>query len=129
MENKKFSFGKEEKLCGIRAINELFESGKSLHTPHFRVVYMVIPSEETPSYNKLLISIPKRLFKKAVTRNLLRRRIKEAYRKNKSPLLKLMEERKSHVNMAIIWKEAKTSDYREIELAVIDFITRLSHLG
>ena len=34
--------------------------------------------------NKILILAPKRNFKKAVDRNLLRRRIREAYRKNKS---------------------------------------------
>ncbi len=128
MENKKFSFGKAERLCGIKAINELFETGKSMHTPLFRIVYTIIPDDETPSYNKLLVSIPRKLFKKAVTRNKLRRRVREAYRRNKLPLIKAMEEKRCHINMAIVWKEAKIAGYKEIEFSMIDFIARLSHL-
>lgn len=73
-------FGKEERLCSFNEINNLIKTGESFFTGSFRVVYL---RSEGGGKDKILVSVPKRNFKRAVDRNLLKRRIREAYRKNR----------------------------------------------
>jgi len=73
----------------------------------------------------VLISVPKRHFKKAVLRNLLRRRIKEAYRKNKQPLFESLKKKGRHIDLAIIWSASEPAGYVQIEDSVKELINRL----
>lgn len=74
------TLNKVEHLCSKRVIETLFKSGESMFRHPFKVIYV----QNNQDFNRVLISVPKRSFKKAVTRNLIRRRIRESYRLNKS---------------------------------------------
>jgi len=128
MENYPASFTKAERLCGVKAINDLFASGKTLNTPLFRVIYCIMPASDEKATVRLLISIPKKIFKKAVTRNLLRRRIREAYRKHKSVLINSLEKSVRRTEIAILWREPRQADYNEIETSVTEFLSRISRM-
>jgi ribonuclease P protein component len=78
----KFTFKKEERLNKEKWIKELFEKGSSFHLYPFRVIYLPHPDPLYP-VNQVLISVSVRNFRKAVDRNLLKRRIREAYRLTK----------------------------------------------
>jgi ribonuclease P protein component len=78
----KFTFNKEERLNKEKLIKELFEKGSSFHLYPFRIIYLPHPDPQYP-VNQVLISVSARNFKKAVDRNTLKRRIREAYRINK----------------------------------------------
>ncbi len=80
MGHSKYSFSKKERLYGKKKIEELFRKGSSFYLSDFQVRYLET-NEESP--HQILISVPKRNFKRAVDRNLLKRRIREAYRLNK----------------------------------------------
>jgi ribonuclease P protein component len=82
---KQFTFRKEEKLNKEIWIQELFEKGSSFHLYPFKVIYLPHPDTQYP-ITQVLISVSKRLFKRAVDRNLIKRRIREAYRLNKHHL-------------------------------------------
>ena len=77
------SLPKTERLCGKTAVVGLFEHGKSLSAGCLRCKYM-IRADEGPS--RIVVSVPKRHFKRAVKRNLLKRRLREAYRHQKDLL-------------------------------------------
>jgi ribonuclease P protein component len=78
----KFTFSKEERLNNKKTIQELFDKGSSFFLYPFKIFYL--PATITSSVPaKILISVSKKGFKKAVDRNLLKRRIREAYRLNK----------------------------------------------
>ncbi|WP_270089594.1 ribonuclease P protein component [Sphingobacterium sp. SYP-B4668] len=79
MEN--FTFKKEERLCSKRLIDSLFHNGSSFVLYPFRIVFWVTADLDATA--QVIISVPKRRFKKAVSRNLLKRRIREAYRLQK----------------------------------------------
>jgi ribonuclease P protein component len=76
------TFSKDERLCSRRTISKLFASGSAFHMKPFRVTWMFEPTPGT-SPVQVLMSVPKYNFRKAVHRNLIRRRMKEAYRMNK----------------------------------------------
>ena len=77
-----YTFRKEERLCSRKHLDLLFKNGSSFLLYPFRVSYIFIdsPSEVLA---QVVINVPKKRFKKAVDRNLLKRRIREAYRLNK----------------------------------------------
>lgn len=78
-----YSFSKEERLCSVKLIDKLFHSGSSFLLYPFRIIWL---KETLPAGTpvQVLISVPKKKFKRAVDRNLLKRRIREIYRLQKS---------------------------------------------
>lgn len=71
---------KEERLSGKTAIAALTGKGRWDRTDHLRCCCL---RETGTGLNRMMVSVPKRLFKRAVRRNLLKRRIREAYRLQK----------------------------------------------
>ena len=74
---------KTERLSGATAVAALFEHGKHFQTGCLRCKYLP-RTDEGPS--RIVVSVPKRSFKRAVKRNLLKRRIRESYRRQKGLL-------------------------------------------
>ncbi|HBC77410.1 MAG TPA: ribonuclease P protein component, partial [Bacteroidales bacterium] len=61
------TFGKNERLCRTKLIDEIFENGSVFHTSLFKVVW-IISSTDLPSRAQVAVSVPKRSFRLAVTR-------------------------------------------------------------
>ncbi len=80
----KFSFYKGERLKKEKLIQELFTKGSSFNLYPFRVVYKPNPDQEP--YHQVLFTVTVRNFKKAVDRNKIKRRAREAYRLHKHNL-------------------------------------------
>lgn len=73
-------FPKTERLHSRKLIKELFDKSSSFFLYPFKVIFLPgIPGET----NQVLISVSKKKLKRAVHRNLIKRRIREAYRLNK----------------------------------------------
>lgn len=81
----KNSFSKAERICSDIEINLIYKTGTSF-LQHPLVIYSIADPEL--KHSKVLVSVSKRKFKRAVDRNLLKRRIREAYRLNKTLLEK-----------------------------------------
>ncbi len=77
---KSFTFSKNERLRNKAAIKSLFSSKSSDFVFPFKYIHQ--PSQEL-SCHQILVSVPKKQFKRSVDRHLLIRRIKEAYRLHK----------------------------------------------
>jgi len=71
---------KTERLSGTKAVSELFGRGKAGVCGCLRYKYLH-RADDAPS--RIVVSVPKRSFKRAVRRNLIKRRIREAYRRQK----------------------------------------------
>ncbi len=73
--------------------------------------------------NKILVSVPKKNFKRAVKRNLLKRRIRECYRRNKE-LLELPQY--THVNFMLVYVSKDILDYSYMERKLKEVLERIS---
>jgi ribonuclease P protein component len=82
---RQHDFPKEERLNKEKIIQELFNRGSSFYLYPFKVFFMPQPDERIEGH-QVLITVSKRLFSKAVDRNLIKRRIREGYRLNKGSL-------------------------------------------
>ncbi len=81
-----YTFKKEERLCSKKLLEKLFHNGSSFLLYPFRIVWLpeILPADVPV---QVVISVSKRNFKKAVDRNLIKRRIREIYRLHKSEFL------------------------------------------
>lgn len=119
------SFKKEERLCSQKLIEQLFHKGSSFFSHPFKVIWL--PATLTGSYPvQVVISVPKKRFKKAVDRNRIKRLIREAYRKNKAELLySFMNEQGKSCALMIIYSSNDIFTASEIESKLINALIRL----
>ena len=94
----KQTFRKHERLHRKSLITKLFEEGHSFNVNPFRVTGLVTDSPSA-SPVQLLISVPRYLYKRAVDRNKIKRRIRESFRKNREELYSALSE--NHVSLLV----------------------------
>src|SRR3569833_1292677 len=110
--SKIYTFTKEERLCNKKLIDELFHNGSSFLCYPFKVSW-IATSEPQAFPAQVLFAVPKKRYKLATDRNLLKRRMREAYRLNKQQYLytTLHEAGKNIVfSVGYIGKEINTHD-------------------
>lgn len=116
------TFTKAERLSGKIHLDKLFETGKSFSTFPFKVVWLQVHDDAAPV--QIVVSVPKRIFKRAVDRNRLKRLIREAYRKNKQILYNHLEGKKLHI--MFIYTSKTIMSYNEVEEKIIIALERLT---
>lgn len=119
---------KNERMSGRTLIEKLFNGGDSHAMSAFplRMVYMVTERKDD-AIAKILISVPKRHFKRAVKRNRVKRQVREAFRNNKSILANAFAGRENEsVAIAFIWLADELYNSNEVEHKVKNLLQRLS---
>ena len=120
-----FTFKKEERLKSRKLIGQLFKEGHSFSSFPLRLVWIKteVPAEKFPV--QMALTVPKRAFAKAAHRNVLRRRIREAYRLHKHSLYEKMGEQEHLYALMFIYVAKESMDYHSIEKAMVKGIQRL----
>lgn len=126
-----FTLPKEERLCSRTLIESLFAGGKSRSMSDFplRVVYMVKDRENVEPQTQMLVSVPKRYFKRAVKRNRVKRQVREAYRHSRQTVLDKLKQTDafdSVVVMAFIWLDDKLYPSDIVNAKVARLLKRIS---
>jgi ribonuclease P protein component len=81
-----YTFKKEERLCNKRLIDGLFTNGSSFLCYPFKVSFSIVPPGQ-PFAAQVLFAVAKKRYKRAVDRNYIKRRMREAYRLSKQEIL------------------------------------------
>ena len=112
---------KKERLSVGTDLSRLFASGRYGFTDGFRYCYRI--GNELP-FNRIVVSVPKKCFRRAVKRNLLKRRIREAYRLNKN-LLPVNAE-KGGTDILFIYSSKDILDFNAVVLSVRNILEGLA---
>lgn len=112
----KFGFKRNRHLKSKVTIDQIFSSGKVITHSPLRLVFLEVDSSKKPGI-EAMISVPKRQFKLAVSRNRIRRLISESYRLNTAHLHQKMIDQNRQIAIAIIYigrKEIRWSKLHQV---------------
>jgi len=116
------TFSKEERICGKITIDELVAKGKSFNSFPFRIVWLEV--KESKMAVRVVISVPKRIFKRAVDRNRLKRLTREGYRMNKEILSESLKSKK--VNVLFVYTAKTILEGNEMQEKMVEALTLLA---
>ena len=123
-----FSFPKKEKLKSKKRIEQLFTEGKEQFKFPFKLVYDFESIENAGEVHwSFAVSIPKKKIKSAVQRNLLKRRVREAFRLNRSQLSDKLASKNLKLSLMFIYIADEVKKYPVLEKSVKKHLELLSN--
>ena len=125
MIDRRQTLSKEERLSWKRHIDLLFAEGRSFISFPLRVVYLPVEEKELPSRVANMASVPKKKFKRANKRNLIKRLIRESYRIHKYDLIDPLQEKGTSMLVAFLYVDKEIRSFAEIEKSMIKALKAL----
>ena len=135
MTTSKYSLPQSERINSKKQIDRLFRGGgsKAMTASPLRMVDMADsrqtdsqPSDGHQPMAQMMVSVPKRYFKRAVKRNYVKRQVREAYRLNKHILVNhLTQKADKTVSLCFIWTSDRLLPTAEVMKRMANLLTRL----
>lgn len=135
MTTSTYSLPQSERINSKKQIDRLFRGGgsKAMTAAPLRMVYMTdtrqadsLPANAHQPMAQMMVSVPKRYFKRAVKRNYVKRQVREAYRLNKHILAShLAQTGDKTVSLCFIWTSDRLLPTAEVMKRMANLLTRL----
>lgn len=120
-----FSFQRGERLKSRKEIERLFEPGsRALMQYPLRLVWRPMEEGRTTFPVQFTVSVTKRRFKLAVTRNRIKRLVREAYRLHKHELYAGLPTEGPPMAWMIIFIGKEVPEYRKVDKAMKKLIAK-----
>ncbi len=119
---------KTQRLFKKKAIIALFDKGKGFNFYPFRVIINVTtPENNDEAIPRILISVSKKRFRRAIKRNRIKRLVREAWRKIKHELLCKCMGKNITLDIALVYTATIIIDFKDIEKKIKQLIERLQN--
>jgi len=112
------NYPKNNRLCGKIVIDRMFARGKRLHISPILFIYLPETNKKSQVLRSLIV-VPKKKVKLSVKRNAIKRRMIEAYRKNKYLLEEELTTKGNKINIGIVFQARKEMPYKVLEQKII----------
>ncbi len=105
-------------------IENLFSEGEAFFSYPFRVLWLET-NENQDSPAKMAVSVSSRKFKRAVKRNLIKRRTREAYRLNKPTFSSFLIKNEKSIVLLFLYTPSDVLEYDVIEKGIVNAIGKI----
>jgi ribonuclease P protein component len=122
-----FSLSASERLKSRKDIETLFRSGKAFFIAPFKIIFRLIDHPDAEPGIRMGISVPKKLLKRAVDRNRIKRRTREAYRIHKLPLKQFVAEHQKCLHLMFIYTQKEDVSFSQLSDQMPDILRKVKN--
>lgn len=120
------TFGKNERLKSKIAIAKLYKEGEHINQYPIKIVWKVEKAQDSNDFPaKVVLSVSKKKFKKAVDRNRVKRLLKETYRVNKNELVSALKDSNLELHFFLVYLDKNLPEYHALENKIKTALQRL----
>ena len=118
------TFPKEERLHGRTTVAEVFAKGKRFQIDPYRIVWRTRSQDDLPSI-RFGISVSKKISKKAVERNRIKRCNREAFRAVKQSFIEELLAQNKQIDLFLVYSGGIETNTEVLKEKIILILNRL----
>ncbi len=122
---QRLTFNKSERLKSRKVIQSIFVQNRHLKIYPFKLVWLTEPDEQNFSL-KMGVTATKRLHKLAVTRNFIKRRMRECLRLNKMLVYNKLSNKNIKLSFMLMYIGNEIVTYQEFDKKIKQLLIRLT---
>ncbi|MDT8308647.1 MAG: ribonuclease P protein component [Bacteroidales bacterium] len=124
---KQQTLKKTQRLKSKLEIDRLYRSGNTGVVYPFHYSFLIDAAETTRPEIKFMVAVSAKRVKKAVTRNLIKRRVREAFRKNRTIIAPLITATKHHLFTGITFIGDQPINYHTTQEKIIVILQQIKN--